>query len=346
MKSSGRRLVVLLLIAVSLVVLGAAPALADPATPTNYRSEVVGVESPGVDHVEIVGGDAFVRLSAIAGMTLVVLGYEGEDYIRFLPNGQVSVNQRSPATYLNDDRYANVELPGAADARAEPRWETVSVDGTYSWHDHRTHWMSPALPAAVLESGVDATVPIFDWVLPLKVDGEPGSIVGTLTWIPSGGGVQWFAVAVFTLLTVAVIAFRARPRSQAGVLLALGTLAFFAGLAAIASQPPEGRTYGIELVGPPVVVGLAVFAAIQVRTSPRAAERLVFIGSVALSAWGILRAEVLTRPILPTVLPYAADRAITALVLGGAMGLAAGVAAAITWRNRVNRVRNDAHPAT
>jgi hypothetical protein len=345
MKLSGRRLAALLVIVVSLVVVGAAPALADPATPTNYRSEVVGVEGPGVDHVEIVGGDAFVRLSAAAGMTVVVLGYEGEDYIRFLPNGQVSVNQLSPATYLNDDRYANVELPGAADARAEPRWEVVSVDGTYSWHDHRTHWMSPALPATVLESGEDTTVPIFDWVLPLTIDGEPGSIVGTLTWIPSGGRAQWFAVALLALLAIAVISFLLRARSQAGVLFVLATLAFVAGLAAIASQPPEGRAYGIELVGPPIVIGLAVFAAIQVRTSPSAAERVVFIGSVALSAWGILRAEVLTRPILPTLLPYAVDRTITAVVVGGAVGLAAGVGAAITWRNRMHRVRNDAPPA-
>ena len=135
-----------------MVLFAAAPASADPATPTNYRSHVVFVEGPGVMKVEIVGGDAFVRLTAEPGVMLEILGYEGEEYIRFDPDGTVNVNQRSPSKYLNDDRYANVELPAEADAEAIPRWEAVSADGTYSWHDHRTHWMSPTPPASVGQS--------------------------------------------------------------------------------------------------------------------------------------------------------------------------------------------------
>ncbi len=53
-------------------------------------------------------------------------------------------------------------------------------------------------------------------------------------------------------------------------------------------------------------------------------SRFVLIGSVALAVWGALRIDVLTRPILPTLLPYGLDRMITAIVLGGATGLAVG----------------------
>jgi hypothetical protein len=345
MTALGPRLAGLLVVGVSLVFFGAGPALADPATPTNYRSEVVGVDGRGVAEVEIIGGDAFVRLSAAAGTALVVLGYEGEEYIRFDPDGRVAVNQRSPATYLNDDRYANVELPAEADADAEPRWETVSSDGTYSWHDHRTHWMSRTPPAAVLERDGRAAVPIFEWVLPMAADGEPGRVIGTLTWIPSGSGSPWLAVALLTLLAVAALTLRMGAVSQAVLLLVLAIPAFLAGVAAMASQPPDVRTYGIDVIGPPIVAGLAVFAALQARSSARAGARLVLIGSVALAVWGMLRVDVLTHPILPTLLPYALDRLITAIVLGGAAGLAVGITAAITWQNRGLRVGNDDRPA-
>jgi hypothetical protein len=346
MTSFLRRLAGLLVVGTSLVLLSASPALADPATPTNYQSEVVAVDGPGVAGVEIVGGDAFVRLTAVRGMTVVVLGYEQEEYIRFGPDGRVSVNQRSPATYLNDDRYANVEVPADASAGAEPRWEDVSVDGTYSWHDHRTHWMSPTPPAAVLESGEGATVPIFDWVLPLAVDGDPGGVIGSLTWIPSSSAAPWFVIALLAMLAVAAFGVRLRSAQQAMVLLVLAILALVAGVSAIASQPPEGRAYDVDVIGPPIVLGLGVFAAVQARSSERAGARLVLIGSAALAAWNLLRIGVLTHPILPTVLPYSLDRLLTAVVLGGAVGLATAIVAATTWQNRTRRVGGDGHRAS
>ena len=317
--NSLRRSISVLLAAVALVVLVAAPAWADAATPTNYRSQIVYVEGPGVMEVEIIGGDAFVRMAADPGMVVEVLGYEGEEYIRFDPDGSVFVNQRSPAKYLNDDRYANVELPAEADATAVPRWERVSTDGTYSWHDHRTHWMSTTPPAAVLETGGEETVQIFDWILPLRVDDAAGRIVGTLTWIPSTTALPWFALTAVTLVACAALTLRIGPRSQAVLLLGLALVALVAGVSAMLAQPPEGRVLGIDLIGPPVIVLLSAFAVTSARGSPRSTSQLVLIGSVGLSAWGILRVGVLTHPILPTLLPYAADRLSTAVVLGGVM---------------------------
>jgi len=341
-----KRILVVGMAAGAVVLFAAAPASADPATPTNYRSQVVYVEGPGVAAVEIIGGDAFVRLTAVTGVKLEVLGYEGEEYIRFDPDGTVYVNQRSPAKYLNDDRYADVELPTEADAGATPRWEAVSVDGTYSWHDHRTHWMSPTPPAVVGESGGTQTVQIFDWVLPLRIDRETGKIVGTLTWIPSTTGLPWFALSVVTLVVAAAGSMRIDARSRAVLLLALSVAALGAGLASMAAQPPEGRVFGVDLLGPPVIIGVSILALAQAKESGRTATRYVLIGSIGLAVWGILRVGVLTHPILPTVLPYALDRLIVAVVLGGAIGLIAGIALSITLENRSRRISGDGHTAS
>lgn len=333
------------LAAVVLILVGATPASADPATPTNYRSQVVFVEGPGVAEVEIVGGDAFVRLTAESGVTLEVLGYEGEEYIRFDPNGAVLVNQRSPATYLNDDRYANVELPAEADADAVPQWKTVSTDGTYSWHDHRTHWMSPTPPTAVLESSGGRTVQIFDWTLPLRVDGAEGKITGTLSWIPSTTALPWFALSVVTLVAAAAGSMRMGAHSLAGMLLTLAVLALIAGFASVAAQPAEGRSYGVDLLGPPLVVAIGVLAFVQARRSSGSVAQYVLIGSVGLAVWGVLRIGVLTHPILPTTLPYALDRLATIVVLGGSVGLIASISTSITLQNRRRRLNEDGHHA-
>jgi hypothetical protein len=345
MMTAASRIVVIVVAVAALLLVVMTPASADPATPTNYRSQVVFVEGTGVVDVEIVGGDAFVRLTAQPGVTVEVLGYEGEEYIRFDPDGSVYVNQRSPAKYLNDDRYANVELPVEADAAAVPRWEVVSADGAYIWHDHRTHWMSPTPPAAVLESNGARTVQIFDWTLPLRADGAEGKIRGTLTWIPSTTALPWLALSLVTLVVVAAGAIRMGARSQAGLLLVLAAAALIAGLASMIAQPPEGRTYGIDLLGPAVIVVLGFFALSQAKRSGRAATQLVLIGSVGLAVWGAFRIGVLTHPILPTILPYALDRLTTAVVLGGSFGLILGIVTSITFQNRARRINEDGHHA-
>jgi hypothetical protein len=44
------------------------------------------------------------------GKPILVPGYDGEPYLRFTADA-VYRNERSPATYLNEDRYGGVELP-------------------------------------------------------------------------------------------------------------------------------------------------------------------------------------------------------------------------------------------
>ena len=110
------------------------------------RSTVEAIEPPaeGVT-AEIVGGDSFLRVRAEPGRTVVVRGYEGEPYLRFRPDGTVEVNRNSPAAYVNESRYGT-DPPASADATAAPAWQEVAADGSYAWHDHRTHWMATNRP--------------------------------------------------------------------------------------------------------------------------------------------------------------------------------------------------------
>ena len=105
-----RRLVAGVSIAFALA-LPASSALAHQGN-VNFRSELDGIEPPvpGLD-VQVLNYDDSLQLQNETGKTVVVDGYEGEPYVRISPDGTVEVNTRSPAYYLNDDRYG--EAAGA-----------------------------------------------------------------------------------------------------------------------------------------------------------------------------------------------------------------------------------------
>ena len=180
----------------------AAPALAHEGNP-NFRSEVEAISPPveGLD-ADVLNFDDRIELRNIGNETIVVEGYRGEPYLRFEPDGTVLVNQRSPATYLNEDRFADVEVPDTADPKAAPEWEVVARHGRYDWHDHRIHWMSSTPPERVREDE-SARSKIFDWKLPVIANGSPATVSGTLTWLGKDGG---FPVAAAVSLAVALLA--------------------------------------------------------------------------------------------------------------------------------------------
>lgn len=131
-------------------------------------------------------GDDRLLLESERGETVVVLGYDGEPYLRVAPEG-VFRNVHSPATYLNEDRYGDVPLPDTADAEAPPEWERIDDDPRVEWHDHRIHWMSKTPPPSV-QADEDAAQRILDWEVPLEVDGRPVTIAGSLDYEPPDEG--------------------------------------------------------------------------------------------------------------------------------------------------------------
>ena len=105
--------------------------------------------------------------------------------MRVLADGTVQVNRRSPALYLNDDRFADVEVPPEADAEAAPEWETKDRSGLFKWHDHRMHWMGRDLPPQVKDE--DKRTKVFDWTVPVEIGGRPGEVRGDLFYTPLPG---------------------------------------------------------------------------------------------------------------------------------------------------------------
>jgi len=310
--------------AVLVVLLWAAPAGADAAGPTDYRSEVTGIEPP-VDGVEatIRGGDSFLELSVDEGHVVTVEGYQGEPYLQVLEDGTVQRNRLSSATYLNDDRKGGGEVPAEVRAAMEdegtaPEWETIATGGTYAWHDHRVHWMGEAAPQ------VPRGELVYDpWVVPIAVDGEAADITGTLRYEPSVSPLPWAGLALAAGAGVAWLGRGRRGlRATAGALAVVAALAVVTGRAEHAATPDGGGNpllWALPLVA--LVAGVAAVALAR-----RAAGVVLVLASVAaLSGWVLFRIQVVLKPVLPTELPSALDRASLALALGASV--AAAVAA-------------------
>jgi MYXO-CTERM domain-containing protein len=198
------------------VALATAPAAAAHQGNPNYRSVVDSV-TPAVKGLtlHVLNYDDRFELTNHSGRTVTVQGYDGEPYARVLADGTVEVNKRSPAYYLDDDRYADVKVPASADPKAPPQWSVVDRTGRLQWHDHRMHWMSKSLPPQVKDKS--RRTKVFDYAIPLRVDAQRASIRGTLFWQPSDGGgapVGMFAaLGALALIAIAAVAVVRRRRS-------------------------------------------------------------------------------------------------------------------------------------
>ena len=136
--------------------------------------------------VQVLDSDDRLVLGNRTGKPLVIEGYEGEPYLSFR-DGRVLRNTRSPATYLNDDRFGTVEVPAKANPKAAAAWEEVAQKEEYEWHDHRIHWMSKALPPKVADAKGEPHH-VFDWKVPGTLAGKRLTIAGSLDYEPPPGG--------------------------------------------------------------------------------------------------------------------------------------------------------------
>ncbi|MGH2845997.1 MAG: hypothetical protein ACRDL0_08300 [Thermoleophilaceae bacterium] len=185
----------------------------------NYSSEVreIAPALPGLD-ARVLNYDDRIELVYDGGRPLVVDGYREEPYLRFLPDGRVEVNRRSPAAYLNEDRFAQVEVPARADHEAPPAWEPVAENGRYDWHDHRIHWMGKGtLPPQIEDEAEPAKV--FDWAIPMATAGRPAAVRGTLRWLGEESGGFPLAAALSlggALIAGVLLVVAVRRRRRAG----------------------------------------------------------------------------------------------------------------------------------
>jgi len=197
----------------------AASASAHAGNP-NYESVVRGVTPPipGFS-VEVLSGDDRLGVTNHGRSTVTIDGYNEEPYVRLAPDGTVAVNLRSPAYYLNKDRFSGGAVPASANADAAPDWRVVERTGRYEFHDHRMHWMAKDVPSQVKDRSVRTK--IFDWKVPVHAGATTGAIKGQLFWRGSSGGPPagaFVALAALVLLGAAsvVVVRRRRAAADAG----------------------------------------------------------------------------------------------------------------------------------
>ncbi|UWZ43227.1 hypothetical protein [Dactylosporangium matsuzakiense] len=160
------------------VVLYSGPASAhgaDAPVAVNYVVRVESVSVPGVT-VRAVEGGARLELVNRSGREVVVLGLQGEEFLRIGIRG-VEENRASP-TWVASRSVSGVAAGG--DAGAAPDWRAVSAEPRVRWHDERAR----ELPAR-------------SWSVPLLVDSrEPGIIRGSIAAAPAPATGWWWAGAV------------------------------------------------------------------------------------------------------------------------------------------------------
>jgi hypothetical protein len=279
------------------------PAHADPPEPSDYESVIVAI-SPPTNSIQprLIGDGSVIELMVTAGTDVTVSGYQAEPYLHFQPDGTVTENRRAPTTYLN--RSLNGDpIPREASASDEPQWSVVATDGTYAWHDHRTHWMGGSPPADAARGDE-----IQSGVVQLLVDGAPVQISISTRWVDAPSPIALFVGAV--LGGVLVLLAAVLRRSLLWVLFAAAIAAFVVGWWQYRSIP--------AVVEPPVVWWLlpaiaSVCTAVALLVRNRlAAQALAILAALELAAWLFQRRDVAFRATIPTDAPYWFDRGVLA----------------------------------
>ena len=343
------------LVVLAATVLSGSPVGADPAGPTDYRTEIVGVEPP-VDGVtiDVIGGDSFLQMAVAPGLEVMVVGYRGEPYLWFGPDGIVQQNERSPSRWLNDDRYGETAIPSTAGAELDPDWRVVTDAGSYAWHDHRAHWMNPQKPP-----GAEPGDTILEAVVPMLVDGQEVDVHVRSMLLPPPGRLAGLAGLTLGLAIAAAgialgidrtrsdrtfgLPSMARQLDLVPLSVAVGVVALTAfglGWWAASSVPSETGPSSLLWLLPGVAV-LVIVAGVALTLGGRIATPLVrlvaagvpVLAGIELVVWAWLRRQALFRAVIPTDAPPVLDRLVIAATAGlGVVTVVVAVAAMLFGR--------------
>lgn len=330
--------------ALALVMVGAPPADAHTITgvaPTDYRSEIVGVNPawPGVSaHLLDLGNR--VELVNKGKADVVVLGYQGEPYLRVGPAG-VFENSRSPSVALNKATATGTTTTTAPPANAsaepipQPSWHRTGDGDSVRWRDRRTRWEGPAPPEVT--SAPDQThVVVPQWLIGLRRGTEDASVNGRITYVPGPSPVPWLALAAVFLAATAAGALLRRwgPALSAAlaVIVAVDVVHSF-GIAAASHDPVLTQIVRVVLGGIVATLGWIIGAA---AIGPLQDEREGGVVGAAVAGFllaafsGVGDLTTLTRSQVPYAFSASAARAAVAVTMGAGFGLA--LAALLVFR--------------
>lgn len=217
-----RRALAGLLAAVVWLLVVASPAAAHGGAveSTDYRSRITRITPriPGLE-IELVEAGGRVELTNRTSREAVVLGYEGEPYLRIGRDG-VFRNRNSPATYLNARRSGGDEVPARATAEASPSWERIGDGPTARWHDHRMHWMAPRPPG--VREAPEREQRLAEWLVPVDLGARRVEVRGDITYVPGPAVGPWLGGAA-ALAALTVLASR-RIGARVTLLVAMPVL--------------------------------------------------------------------------------------------------------------------------
>lgn len=342
-----RRSVTVLVAALTLAALWAAPAAAhaaDAPDATNYRTAITGVTPalPGVT-VRAIEAGARLELTNTSDRVVEVLGYSNEAYLEIRPDG-VYENVNSPATYLNATLTGGVVPPANADPAAAPQWRKTSDEPTARWHDKRARWTQLQPPPAVAAAPGEPHR-IADWSVPLRLADDLSTleIRGTLDWVPPPPAALWWGI---TLVAAALITLLGLVR-RVGVPV-FGVLLMLGGAAALtyvgAREVDAGAQTAWDLISGvfaselwPAVAGLTALLAggFAVRRRPSALFALALAGAGLALFGGVVNAAVFFRSVAPIPWSDLTARLIIAAIL--AIGVGVCGAAALRLRGTSRR---------
>jgi hypothetical protein len=156
---------------------------------------------PGLS-VRVLEAGNKLELTNRSGQQVVVLGYDGEPYLRVGPAG-VEENERAPSTYLNRSTLplARQRVPAQADPSALPRWRHVASQPVTIWHDHRSHWSGQGAPPGVRATPGREQVVVPTWPVPLRVGSRTVLVTGQIVWVPGPSPWPWMGLSVLLCAT-------------------------------------------------------------------------------------------------------------------------------------------------
>lgn len=338
-----RRLLAFVAVLGSAVLVPAGPASAHTvsgAGASNYRTTLVAV-TPAIPRlsVRVVETGSRIELTNHTGADVLVLGYEGEPYLRVGPEG-VFRNSRSPATYLNVSRQYGALSP-VADAKAAPVWQRIADCCTVRWHDHRIHWMGGAIPPQVRRAPGQPHVVFPRWEVDLRQGSLPIAVTGTLTWVPGPSPWPWLAgaLALFTLTGLFARSRRwGRLVAAAMAVLVASDAVHAVGIGFAFAGTTAHRLLLVVATGYYSIIAWAVgviAVRLLLRENPDGLYAATFAALVIGLFSGLTDVTVLWRSQVPFALPATVDRVLVSL----ALGIGGGVVVAGVWVFRRHRPR-------
>ncbi|MFM7060575.1 MAG: hypothetical protein ACKOZL_05230 [Actinomycetes bacterium] len=287
--------------------------------PTDVLVTVTGLRppTPGIS-VRAIDLGTQVELRNRSTGTVVVLGYEGEPYLRVDRRG-VWENRRAPATALNRSDTPTGTVPPGLDATAPPDWVRISASPVARWHDHRAHWMGRG---AVRDE---------PWEIPVRVDGTRADIVGSLDTRPTPATAAWLGLAAALALTIGLLSgLRRWPAVLAvGLVIVVASETLHTiGAWSVSSAGPGARVLGAAPSILAILIAVGALGRLAERwRNPDAATPLILVAGLFLAiAGGIADLGSLTHAVVPSDLDPLVVRLTIAIALGGGVGLAIGAA--------------------